>query len=154
MPGGVARTMIRQMPQQHPTTIAARRVSRTDALRLAASCGHVLIPPRPAEAGYRYVDLGADSTPFYLRRFGFGGRTAAIALRAPVERTAGDEAERGAPALAACELTVGVRRIAWDDLLTFGIEQGESAALAQRAMDALVELETVPPGECPLCVRR
>jgi hypothetical protein len=135
----------------HSLPTAARRLAAPDAARLAAACGHVLIPSQPAAAGYRYIDLGADTAPFYVRRFGLGERTAAVCLRAPVECSSGGDAERGAAALAACEVTVGVRRIPWADLLHFRLERGESALLAQRAMDAVAALDTLEPGDCPLC---
>src|SRR4051812_41573760 len=107
----------RVMLPGHSLPTAARRLAAPDAAWLAAACGHVLIPSQPAAAGYRYIDLGADTAPFYVRRFGLGERTAAVCLRAPVECSSGGDAERGAAALAACEVTVGVRRIPWADLL-------------------------------------
>ncbi len=135
----------------HALPITARRVTGPDAVRLAGACGHVLIPSQPAASGYRYIDLGSDSAPFYVRRFGLGDRTAAVCLRAPVERSSGGDAERGAAAVAACELTIGARRIAWENLLGFDVERGESALLAQRAMDAVAQLDTLEPADCPLC---
>jgi hypothetical protein len=78
-------------------------------------------------------------------------RSAAVALRAPIELTGGREAERGAPALARCELTVGVRRIPWRDVLTFDLLPGESAILAQRAMNEIAGLDLIDAGACPIC---
>ena len=104
---------------------------------MSRACSHVAIPREPAATGYRYVDLGGDRPPFYVRRFGFGERSAAVVLTAPIELSSGDDAERGAPGLARCELSVGTRRIEWDELLWFDLRAGESMLLAQRAVDAI-----------------
>ena len=50
-----------------------------------------------------------------------------------------------------CELTVGLRRIPWQDVLTFTLHEGESAILAQRAMDEVVQLNLLEAGDCPVC---
>ena len=134
-----------------PIGHAVRRVNLHDADRIMRSCSHVTIPSHPAAAGYRYLDLGGDHPPFYVRRLSLADRSAAVVLRAPVELTAGDEAERGAPAVARCELTVGPRSIPWSELLTFTTMRGESAILAQRAVDAVTELNLLQPDICPVC---
>jgi len=135
----------------HSLNRPVKRVTPVDALRIGHGCSHVAVPAQPAASGYRYVDLGGDEPPFYVRRFALGERSAAVCLRAPVERSSGEDAERGAAALARCELTVGWRRIPWSEVLTFGLHRGESGILAQRALDAICELEFVDAGSCPLC---
>jgi hypothetical protein len=135
-----------------PKARSVKRVTPQDAERVAHSCSHVMLPDHPAAAGYRYHDLGGDGPAFYLKRLAMGDRSASLALRAPIELTNGDDAERGAPALARCELTVGLRRIDWQDILTFSVHEGESAILAQRAMDELVGLNLLAADECPVCV--
>ena len=52
---------------------------------MSRACSHVTIPAEPAATGYRYIDLGGDRPPFYVRRFGFGDRSAAVVLAAPIE---------------------------------------------------------------------
>ncbi|HVG68836.1 MAG TPA: hypothetical protein VM785_11615 [Gaiellales bacterium] len=136
----------------HPSTATAvRRVTPHDARRISRACSHVTIPAEPAAAGYRYIDLGGERPPFYIRRFGFGDRSAAVVLAAPIEWSSGDDAERGAPALARCEVTIGARRVPWDDLLWFDLRDGESLLLAQRAVDAVVELDLLARETCPFC---
>jgi hypothetical protein len=134
-----------------PVARGARRVTPHDAYRIAHSCSHVSVPSHPAAAGYRYLDLGGDTQPFYFKRLALADRSIALTLRAPIELSAGDDAERGAPGLAKCEVTVGLRRIPWQEVLTFDIHKGESAILAQRAMDELVQLNLVEARECPVC---
>src|SRR5438477_13119027 len=87
-----------------------------DMLRLGACCTHARLPRRPAEAGYRYYDLGGDEPAFYLRRFRLGDRTSAVSLIAPVELSSGLDAERGAPAIVHVQLSVGPRVIPWDEI--------------------------------------
>src|SRR4051812_46555978 len=115
------RTMIPGMLFNTSTAPAVRRVTPQDARRMSRGCSHVAIPREPAATGYRYVDPGGDRPPFYVRRSGFGERSAAVVLTAPIELSSGDDAERGAPALARCELSVGTRRIEWDELLWFDL---------------------------------
>lgn len=136
----------------HPSSATfVRRVTPHDARRVSRACSHVTIPAEPAAAGYRYLDLGGEQPPFYIRRFGFGDRSAAVVLSAPVEWSSGDDAERGAPALARCELSIGARRIPWSELLWFDLREGESVLLAQRAVDAIVELDLLDGDDCPFC---
>jgi hypothetical protein len=134
-----------------PLARGAKRVTPQDAHRIAYSCSHVTVPAQPAASGYRYHDLRGDTLPFYVKRMALGDRSVAVTLRAPIELSAGDDAERGAAGLARCELTVGLRRIPWQDVLTFTLHEGESAILAQRAMDEVVQLNLLEAGDCPVC---
>jgi hypothetical protein len=145
------RTMMSGMLFHHSSATAMRRVTPHDARRMSRACSHVTIPAEPAAAGYRYIDLGGERPPYYIRRFGFGDRSAAVVLAAPIEWSSGDDAERGAPALARCELTIGTRRVPWEDLLWFDLRDGESVLLAQRAVDAVVELDLLDRDTCPFC---
>ena len=122
-----------------------------DRARLARSCGHAHLPRTPAHEGYRYYDLGGDTPAFYLRRFRLGEQTSAVRLVAPVELSSGLDAERGAPALVTIELSVGPRVIRWDEIADPVLLPGESALLAQAALEAVVGLELFAAGECPLC---
>jgi hypothetical protein len=122
-----------------------------DLLRLGASCAHARLPLRPAEAGYRYYDLGGDDPAFYLRRFRLGDRTAAVSLIAPVELSSGLEAERGAPAIVKVELSVGPRVIPWEQIAAPRLLPGDSALLARAALQAVLDLELLAAGECSLC---
>jgi hypothetical protein len=131
----------------------AAPISADDAARISRGCSHVSVPAHPVAAGYRYYDLGGELPPFYVRRLAMGDRSAAVALRAPVERSSGADAERGAPAIAACEITLGLRRIPWDDLIDLQPATGESALLARRALEAVLDLELYEHGDCPLCSR-
>jgi hypothetical protein len=144
-------TIIPGMQFNTSTAPAVRRVTPHDARRVSRACSHVAIPREPAAGGYRYVDLGGDHPPFYIRRFGFGERSAAVVLTAPIELSSGDDAERGAAALARCELSLGTRRIGWDELLWFDVRDGESMLLAQRAVDAIMSLDLVERERCPFC---
>ena len=143
--------MMSGMLFHHSSATAVRRVTPRDARRMSRACSHVTIPAEPAAAGYRYIDLGGEQPPYYIRRFGFGDRSAAVVLAAPIEWSSGDDAERGAPALARCELTIGTRRVPWEDLLWFDLRDGESVLLAQRAVDAVVELDLLDRDTCPFC---
>lgn len=126
-------------------------VDPNDAARLARCCTHAMVPARPAEAGYRYVDLGGELPPFYLRRFRLGARTASVCLTGPLEQSSGFDAERGAAAVARVELCVGARSIAWPELVDPLLRPGESALLARAALQAVIQLELLEPGQCPLC---
>ena len=112
------------------------------------------IPAEPAAAGYRYIDLGGERPPFYVRRFGFGDRSAAVVLAAPIEWSSGDDAERGAPALARCELTIGARRDALGRAaLSSTCTDGESALLLSGPLEAVVELDLLDPRDLPVLLR-
>ena len=139
----------------HPSTArAVRRVTPHDARRISRACSHVTIPAEPAAAGYRYIDLGGERPPFYIRRFGFGDRSAAVVLAAPIEWSSGDDAERGAPALARCEVTIGARRDRPGTICSGSTcGDGESLLLAQRAVDAVVELDLLARETLPVLLR-
>jgi hypothetical protein len=122
-----------------------------DRARLARSCGHARLPDTPAQAGYRYYDLGGEVPAFYLRRFRLGERTSAVRLMAPIEHSSGLDAERGAPAFVAVELSVGPRIIPWNEVGDPALLPGESALLARAALQAVLDLELYAAGECPLC---
>jgi hypothetical protein len=122
-----------------------------DRLRLARGCGHARLPQMPARDGYRYYDLGGDEPPFYLRRFRLGTYVSAVSLIAPVEVSSGLEAERGAPAIVKVEMTVGPRALRWDEIADPLLAPGESALLARAALQAVLDLELLTAGECPLC---
>jgi len=119
--------------------------------RVRRSCSHALVPDQPAASGFRYIDLGGELPPMYVRRFALGNRSAAVTLYGPIELTDGDEAERGAPALARAALSVGPRTIAWDEMLDLDLRPGESMLLARAALDALLELTLIDGGACPVC---
>jgi hypothetical protein len=126
-------------------------VDPADARRLARSCTHGLVPAHPAEAGYRYHDLGGEHPPFYLRRFRLGERSAAVSLTAPVERSWGLDAEPGAAAVARVELHVGARTIPWNEMVSPRLGQGDSALLARAALEAVIDLQLLERDGCPLC---
>jgi hypothetical protein len=119
--------------------------------RVRRSCSHVLVPDQPAASGYRYVDLGGAMPPMYVRRFSLGSRSAAVTLHAPIELTDGEEAERGAPALAKASLSIGPRLVAWDKMLDLDLQPGESMLLARAALDALLDLQLIAGDACPVC---
>jgi hypothetical protein len=122
-----------------------------DADRLERCCSHARIPQMPAAAGYRYHDLGGELPPFYLRRFRLGDRVAAVSLTAPVELSSGLDAERGAPAIARVELSVGGRLVRWDEIAAPRLAKNDSALLARAALEAVIELDLIDADECPLC---
>ena len=126
-------------------------VDPADARRLTRSCRHGLVPARPAEAGYRYHDLGGEHPPFYLRRFRLGERSAAVSLTAPVERSWGLDAEPGAAAVARVELHLGARTVPWSEMLWPRLRPGDSALLARAALEAVLDLELLERTCCPLC---
>jgi hypothetical protein len=122
-----------------------------DAERLGRCCSHARIPETPAAAGYRYLDLGGELPPRYLRRFRLGERVSAVSLVAPVESSSGLDAERGAPAIARVELSVGPRLVPWDQIAEPRLLPGDSALLARAALQAVVDLDLLPAEDCPLC---
>jgi hypothetical protein len=127
------------------------RIHSGDAERLAGCCTHAHVPDHPAADGYRYHDLGGELPPFYVRRFEFDGRTAAVTLTAPVEASSGDDAERGAPAIARVGVSYGMRAIPFQDVLTAELLPGESALLARIVVEALLDLRLLEPADCPFC---
>ena len=127
------------------------RLSGEERQRLERACCHALVPDAPAERGFRYLDLGGSLPPLYLRRFQVGERSAAVTLTAPIELSSGRDAERGAPGLARAELSLGPRRVGWDELPDLGLRRGESAILAGAALRTLAALDLLEPADCPLC---
>ncbi len=128
-------------------------IDPVDADRLARCCSHARIPETPAAAGYRYLDLGGELPPMYLRRFRLGTRVAAVALTAPLEVSSGLDAERGAPGIARVELSVGPRLVPWDDIAAPELGPGDSALLARAALQAVIDLDLLDADDCPLCAR-
>jgi hypothetical protein len=128
-----------------------RALCESEQQRVRRSCSHVLVPDQPAASGYRYVDLGGELPPMYVRRFSLGERSAAVTLQGPIELTDGHEAERGAPALARASLSIGPRLVAWDEMLDLDLQPGESMLLARAALDALLDLQLIDGGACPIC---
>jgi hypothetical protein len=117
------------------------------AARIAACCSHVRVPAAPAAAGYRYLDLGGDVPPFYLRRFERDGLTAAITLRAPLELSTGDAAERGAPGIARALVSVGASVLPWASVASFDLPP----ALRDEVLAELARLELMRADHCPVC---
>jgi hypothetical protein len=126
-------------------------IDPADAERLAGCCSHARIPQTPAAAGYRYLDLGGELPPMYLRRFRLGEQVSTVTLTAPVECSSGLDAERGAPAVARVELSVGPRLVPWDEIAQPRLGPGDSALLARAALQAVIDLDLLPPEDCPLC---
>jgi hypothetical protein len=129
-------------------TPTVRPLRAAEAARIASSCSHAHVPPAPAAWGYRYVDLGGDTPPFYVRRFTVGKLVAAVTLAAPLERTTGDDAEPGAHAVARVGVTLGARRVAWPEVLG---PHGAHAPVADLVLDELAGLDLLQAGACPIC---
>jgi hypothetical protein len=127
------------------------RIHPVDAERLSGCCAHAQVPDHPAADGYRYYDLGGELPPFYVRRFEFDGRTAAVTLTAPLEMSSGDDAERGAPAVARVGVSYGMRSIPFVDVLTAELLPAESALLARIVVEALLDLRLLEAADCPIC---
>jgi len=134
-----------------PALTPAAGVSVDDLLRIRSSCSHVRVPDQPAMRGYRYVDVGGDSAPFYLRRLSAGPITGSVTLTAPIELSSAEEAERGAPAIARAGVTIGVNTIAWDSLSAQDVCGGVWADLIAQALRELSQLDLVDSAECPIC---
>jgi hypothetical protein len=126
-------------------------IDPVDAERLARCCSHARIPEMPAAAGYRYIDLGGEVPPMYLRRFRLGERVSAVSLTAPLEASSGLDAERGAPAIARVELSVGPRLVPWEEIAGPQLGPGDSALLARAALQAVIDLDLIEAEDCPLC---
>jgi hypothetical protein len=125
-----------------------------DALaRIRTSCSHVRVPDEPAVRGYRYIDVGGEAAPFYLRRLAAGPITGAITLTAPIELSSADEAERGAPALARAAVSIGVNSVPWSSLVDQEISGGVWQDLIRQALTELSQLDLIEAGECPICAR-
>jgi hypothetical protein len=126
-------------------------IDPVDAMRIGRCCSHARIPEMPAAAGYRYLTLGGELPPMYLRRFRLGDRVSAVTLTAPIEASSGLDAERGAPGIARVELSVGPRVIPWDDMTDPQLGPGDSALLARAALQAVLDLDLVEIEDCPVC---
>jgi hypothetical protein len=126
-------------------------IDPVDAERLGRCCSHARIPEMPAADGYRYLTLGGELPPMYLRRFRLGDQVAAVALTAPIEASSGLDAERGAPGIARVELSVGPRVIPWEQIADPRLEPGDSALLARAALQAVIDLDLIEVEDCPVC---
>ncbi len=134
-----------------PAAHLAPTLSLEDVNRIRTSCAHVNVPDSPAMRGYRYVDVGGGAAPFYLRRLSAGTHTGAITLTAPIELSSGDEAERGAPALARAAVNIGFATIPWSSLLDHDVCQGVMSVLLSEALVELTQLDLMEASECPIC---
>ena len=126
-------------------------IDPSDALRVERSCAHAHLPAQPAASGYRYHDLAGELPPFYLRRFRHGDTCAAVTLAGPVEISSGADAERGAPAVALVQVSVGARMIRWDQLMAIADDTGVSSLLTRAALEAVFELQLLEREDCPIC---
>jgi|SRR5690349_21128734 hypothetical protein len=122
-----------------------------DVERILAGCSHALVPDAPAARGYRYLDLGGECPPFYLRRISAGPVMGAVTLTAPIELSSGDEAEPGAPGLAGVGVTIDVTAVPWPDMLRHGARPGVWGDLARQALAEVATLDLLTPAECPIC---
>ena len=109
------------------------------------------MPAQPAASGYRYHELAGELPPFYLRRFRHGDTCAAVTLTGPVEISSGADAERGAPAVALVQVSIGARLVPWDRLLGLPDDEGVSSLLSRAALEAVFELHLLEAEECPIC---
>jgi hypothetical protein len=126
-------------------------ISVADAQRIAAGCSHALVPPQPAERGYRYIDLGGAEPPFYLLRIGAGDACASVSLCAPIELTSAGDAEPGAPAVAQVKVTVGLNTLRWERLLDVDLCSGVWADLLGQALIEVAALDLLERASCPIC---
>jgi hypothetical protein len=123
-----------------------------DLRRVERCCSHALVPGEPAAAGYRYHDLGGELPPFYLRRFRYAAdRCATVSLIGPVELSSGADAERGAPAVALVQVSVGACLVPWHDVADMPDDPELSPLLARAALEAVFELQLLERDECPFC---
>ena len=137
--------MIERSPRPAPPLTAA------DLARIHTSCSHVRVPAEPADRGYRYIDVGGEAAPFYLRRIAAGPITGAITLTAPIELSSAEEAERGAPALARAGVSIGVNSVPWSSLVEQEISGGVWQDLIRQALTELSQLDLLDAGDCPIC---
>jgi hypothetical protein len=126
-------------------------IDPSDLRRVERCCSHALVPAEPAAAGYRYHDLGGELPPFYLRRFRYADRCAAVSLIGPVELSSGADAERGAPAVALVQVSVGAGLVSWDEVAAMPDAPEVSPLLARAALEAVFELQLLERDECPIC---
>jgi hypothetical protein len=122
-----------------------------DLRRVERCCSHALVPAEPAASGYRYHDLGGELPPFYLRRFRYADRCATVSLIGPVELSSGADAERGAPAVARVQVSMGACLVPWHDVADMPDEPELSPLLARAALEAVFELQLLERDECPIC---
>ena len=130
---------------------AVTPLTDSDLERIESGCGHARVPRQPASRGYRYVDLGGHEPPFYYRRLRAGRLTGALLLRAPIEESGGDEAERGAPALARIGVTIGMSTVPWARLADVELCRGGYAELVRQALAEVAQLDLIDAGACPIC---
>jgi hypothetical protein len=126
-------------------------LSEDDLERVRAGCSHVVVPLEPAAGGYRYYDLGGGAVPFYMRRIACGPILGSVTLSAPIEFSTGDEAERGARALARAGVSIGTITIPWGRLGKLDICGGVWADMIRQALEAISDLELLEPDDCPIC---
>ena len=129
----------------------AATLTTFDLERIRNGCSHALVPDQPAACGYRYFDLGGGATPFYLRRLAAGPILGSVTLAAPIELTSGDEAERGARALARVGVSIGMATIPWERLFDQDLCGGVWADLIRQALEAISELEVLEVDAGPIC---
>jgi hypothetical protein len=136
---------------QNASARALEGLTAVDVERIRTGCGHVRVPYAPAARGYRYLDLGGDEPPFYVRRFAAGRLTGSVVLHAPLESTSGDDAERGAPGIARVAVSIGVNSLPWSGLLDVQLCSGPWATLLGDALAEIAALEILEPRGCPIC---
>jgi hypothetical protein len=151
MGGGPAWADNREVMRPSSLPNAVRPLRPQEIARVRDGCGHAFVPPAPAAWGYRYHDLGGETSPFYVRRFREGDTSASLTLRAPIEQTGWGDAEPGAQAIAQVVVTLGARTIAWEALLGERPASRAARHVLEQVLDELVCLDLVPAHECPIC---
>ena len=136
---------------QNALARALEGLTVVDVERIRTGCGHVRVPSAPAARGYRYIDLAGEDPPFYVHRLVAGRLTGSVILRAPIEATTGDDAERGAPGIARVAVSIGVNSIPWNRLLDVELCSGPWAMLLGDALEEIAALEILDPPGCPVC---
>ncbi len=136
---------------QNALARALEGLTVVDVERIRTGCGHVRVPSAPAARGYRYIDLAGEDPPFYVHRLVADRLTGSVILRAPIEATTGDDAERGAPGIARVAVSIGVNSIPWNRLLDVELCSGPWAMLLGDALEEIAALEILDPPGCPVC---
>ena len=136
---------------QNALARALEGLTVVDVERIRTGCGHVRVPSAPAARGYRYIDLAGEDPPFYVHRLVADRLTGSVILRAPIEATTGDDAERGAPGIARVAVSIGVNSIPWNRLLDVELCSGPWAMLLGDALEEIAALEILDPPGCPIC---
>ena len=72
-------------------------------------------------------------------------------LHAPIEATSGEDAERGAPGIAARVRLDRRDLIPWSRLLDVELCSGPWASLLGDALEEIAALEVLDPAGCPIC---